>query len=399
MKESLLKGLKLISGILIFLSFALNSCNTDNSVSLQPIVDSLAAKWVPDTRVALCDIKIKKGQNGKFILTGETTINSAKEDIINTLDKQGIALIDSIIVLPDTVKNSKIMGVVTLSVINLRRHPVHSSELVSQSILGTPVMILKEDGSWILIQTPGKYIAWTEKSSVVPMDQKEFLRWKKAPKIIYTKNSGWLYSSPVPDSDVVGDLVAGCIIERTGESSGYINVILPDGRKGSVPGSETIDFDYFRANIKPDEDNILAKAKSLMGIPYLWGGSSTKGVDCSGFVKSVFFSNGVILMRDASLQAQHGRSIDISDGFTNLKKGDLLFFGSKDKLKSHVTHVAIYMGDNEYINSSGRVMVNSLDSASTGYSRYRYNSLLEARRVIGVENDPGIVPVGKHPWY
>ena len=96
-------------------------------------------------------------------------------------------------------------------------------------------------------------------------------------------------------------------------------------------------------------------ALTYMGIPYLWGGSSVKGVDCSGFVQSVFFRNGIILARDASLQALHGLPVDISDGFNRLKKGDLLFFGSKENGDSHVTHVALYLGNNEYINSSGRV--------------------------------------------
>jgi cell wall-associated NlpC family hydrolase len=109
--------------------------------------------------------------------------------------------------------------------------------------------------------------------------------------------------------------------------------------------------------------------------------------------------NGLILQRDASLQALHGSVIDISNGYSRLKKGDLLFFGSKVNENQHITHVAIYLGNMEYINSSGRVMINSFDSTQTNYNRKRKNSLLAAKRIIGVKNDPGIVPVFKHPWY
>jgi cell wall-associated NlpC family hydrolase len=136
-----------------------------------------------------------------------------------------------------------------------------------------------------------------------------------------------------------------------------------------------------------------------MGLPYLWGGASIKGVDCSGFVQSVFFRNGIILQRDASLQALHGTSVDITAGFDRLKKGDLLFFGSKNNGTLHVTHVAIYIGNKEYINSSGRVMVNSFDSTQANYSSFKYKSLLSAKRIIGVLEDQGIVSVKNHQWY
>ena len=59
----------------------------------------------------------------------------------------------------------------------------------------------------------------------------------------------------------------------------------------------------------------------------------------------------------------------------------------------------IYLGNKEYINSSGRVMINSLDPADSTFNSYRLSALLEARRIIGTENDPGIVPIAKHPWY
>jgi cell wall-associated NlpC family hydrolase len=105
------------------------------------------------------------------------------------------------------------------------------------------------------------------------------------------------------------------------------------------------------------------------------------------------------LQRDASLQALHGLNVDISDGYNRLKKGDLLFFGSRVNKLPHVTHVAIYLGNKEYINSSGRVMINSLDSTRANFVSYRLSSLLSAKRIIGVEDDPGIMPVVKHPWY
>jgi gamma-D-glutamyl-L-lysine dipeptidyl-peptidase len=380
------------------LSAVLSCSNTGNGF-YQSEIDSISSVIVPDQRIGLCNVRAVSSDNGTVIIRGETTNSIAKEAIINTLSKLNKNLIDSIIILPDTLINKKYSGLVTLSVINLRKEPDHASELVSQSIMGTPVHIIKEDDWWYLIQTPDKYIAWTEKSSVVPTTQAEMVQWRNSNRIIFTERTGWIFKGPSEDSGVVGDIVANCIAEKTGATNGYVRIKLPDGREGYVNGRDVLEFKKFRRKPIPDGEKIVSSAESLMGIPYLWGGSSAKGVDCSGFVQTVFFMNGMIMMRDASLQALHGSNIDISEGFDNLRKGDLLFFGTKQHNSPHVTHVAIYIGDNEYINSSGRVMINNLDSTKANFSRYRLNSLLMARRVLGIDDDPGIVQVRKSLWY
>jgi hypothetical protein len=227
----------------------------------------------------------------------------------------------------------------------------------------------------------------------------EMAVWKKSSRVIYLENTGWLYDSPRDNSGVIGDLVGGSIIEKTGQANGYVSVVLPDGRKGFVENKKVMDFGDWKNTVSCSEENICNVAKTFLGLPYLWGGSSSKAVDCSGFVQSVYFMNGLILQRDASLQSLHGVTVDITNGYSKLERGDLLFFGSKKNGIVHVTHVAIYIGNNEYINSSGRVVINSFDSTKSNYVSYRLSSLLSARRIRGVKNDMGIVDINKHPWY
>ncbi|MDR2886850.1 MAG: C40 family peptidase, partial [Bacteroidales bacterium] len=124
-----------------------------------------------------------------------------------------------------------------------------------------------------------------------------------------------------------------------------------------------------------------------------------KAADCSGFVQNVYFRNGIILSRDASLQALHGENIDISGSFDSLQKGDLLFFGTMRDSVPRVTHVAIYKGNGEYIHSSGMVRVNSLDTARADFSNTRRSSLLLARRIIGNVSTEGITAVKNHQLY
>jgi len=376
----------------------LSACSSLTSKRIQSEIDLIAEKWISDSREAICTITADPGKNNSIVLRGETSVPQIHEEIINTLYKPGLDLTDSIVNLPDTSIIRKINGLVTLSVINLRKNPEHSAELISQAILGTPVKILKENNSWLLVQTPDRYIAWTEKSSITMFDVEEIESWRNSVRVIFLVNSGWVYGNEL-ESEVVGDLVSGSILVTNGKSGNYTKVAFPDGREGVVRSANVKDLTLWLKEDTLSEDRIMGTAVTYLGLPYLWGGSSSKSVDCSGFVQSVYFRNGIILSRDASLQAGHGDIIDINKGFGSLKRGDLLFFGSKKDKRSRVTHVAIYLGDSEFVHASSRVMINSLDTTHSDYSSYRRNSLLSARRIIGVNNDDGIVRVSDHGWY
>jgi gamma-D-glutamyl-L-lysine dipeptidyl-peptidase len=384
---------KLFPAFIQLILLVLFGCQSADTSTLQADADRIVSELVPDKRIVICSINAKKGKDGTVILNGECSDVKIKSEVIKALDASYNNLIDSIIVLPDTINIPRFYGVATLSVINLRREPDHASELVSQALLGTPVRILKEDHSWILIQTPDRYLSWTEKSSVKLMDHAQMTEWKNRNKIVFTGSSGWIHCKP-DDSCIVSDVVAGCIMGLLGETKNFVSVILPDGREGFLNKKEVKDFSNSRNEAASNGESIVKRASTLLGVPYLWGGSSSKGVDCSGLVQNVFFMNGMILQRDASQQARHGNPIEISSDFDQLEPGDLLFFGSRQR----IVHVAIYKGNKEYIHASGRVMINSLDSLSPIYSRYRRSSLVKALRIINC-SDSGIVRIKDHPWY
>ena len=380
--------------ILIFTS----SCNRLSSGGFQNTVDNLSAKWVPDKREGVADLDIVSNGKNSFIIKGETDCPQLKKELFDSVSVHGFAITDSVLVLPGNDVGDKTYGIVIPSVINLRKRPGHSEELVSQALMGTPVKILKNTGYWILLQTPDRYIAWTETGSVQLMTESEFNEWKSAAKVICIDNSGWIYED-TETNNVVGDIVAGCILRTGGRKGSFEKAILPDGRVGYLRSEGVRDLRKWINEVKPSGNELYRMASSLMGIPYLWGGRSSKGVDCSGFVQNVYFMSGLILSRDASLQALHGAEIDISGGWKNFEPGDLLFFGSVRDNKPRVTHVAIYKGDSEFIHSAGMVRVNSLDSTRTNFSSYRKNTLLSARRIIGSEGTDGIIAVKDHSWY
>ena len=195
--------------------------------------------------------------------------------------------------------------------------------------MGTPVRVLKVDGrGWILVQTPDRYIGWTNESAVQKLSRSAINDWKNADRIIFTENFGAVFGDSHL-TKVVSDLVAGTILVKKSENRDQIEVRLPDGRSGYVLNQKWLDFNQWKDTVSLIGNHMIETGETFLGFPYLWGGTSSKGIDCSGFAKTVCFLNGVILERDASQQANHGLEIDITSGWDKLQKGDLLFFGTK----------------------------------------------------------------------
>ena len=380
----------------IFVFTLLLSCHPKSVDLLQSEIDGVAKRWVPDKRVGLCNFKLENGSGDKIVLKGETIFPEAKTEVLQLLKNKGISVTDSSVILPDSVSLKKIWGVVSLSIANLRSKPAHSSELVSQAIMGTPVRVLKIEDGWVLVQTPDRYIAWTNQAAVHLMSSSEMIEWRNGDRLIYTESNGSVYEDS-KQTVVMSDLVAGAIVTKKSESKNITEVSLPDGRVGFVTNQNWRNFKQMKDTVSLIGDNLIIAGKRFLGFPYLWGGTSSKAMDCSGFVKTVYFLNGVVLERDASQQINHGKEIDISSGYTNLQKGDLLYFGSKQPYK--VTHTGMYIGDSEFIHSSGFIHINSLDKNRSNYNSELVPKLVGARRVIGNPPEQGCLPVKQHDWY
>ena len=374
----------------------LQSCQSRSLEPCQVEIDSIAKHWVPDKRIGICNLTLSNTTGDELVLKGESMFPQARTEAIQLLKNKGIAVIDSVVILPDTIRLEKSWGLITLSVANMRSKPAHSSEMISQAIMGTPVRILKEGDGWILIQTPDRYIGWTNKSAVQQMSRSELGLWRNADRLIYFGSEGNIFSDN-PGAPVLSDLVAGAIVVKVSENKKYTQVKLPDGRSGYISGMNWMGFNQWRDTVSLKSERMIGCGKRLMGFPYLWGGTSSKGMDCSGFVKTVCFLNGVILERDASQQIHHGLEIDLSSGLSQLQKGDLLFFGSRQPLR--VTHVGIYIGNNEVLHESGSVHINSLNNNSPNYSDDLNTTLVGARRIIGYTPEQGFWPLRIHGWY
>ena len=170
------------------------------------------------------------------------------------------------------------------------------------------------------------------------------------------------------------------------EDASFYKVTYPDNRTGFIKKNEAIIYGSWLKNLKSTPENIEVIAKKMNGFPYLWGGTSTKGMDCSGFTKMVYLMNGYIIPRDASQQINAGKTIDYHLKFDGLKKGDLLFFGKKATAdsKQRVTHVGIWLGNKkmEFIHSSGNVHISSMHPEQPNYDDFNRNRYIGSKRYL-----------------
>jgi len=228
---------------------------------------------------------------------------------------------------------------------------------------------------------------------MVISDQNDVNRWVQSAKVIVTDYFGIVRTEPLSKALPVTDAIPGILLRRGRTKGAWQEVFLPDGRRGHIERAMVEDYQKWRHSRRLSADNVEEASKLFLGVPYLWGGTSPKGFDCSGYTKTVFRLNGFELNRDANQQALMGEDVVTGSDLQGLKKGDLLFFGRKatDDRPERIWHVAIYLGKKEFIHCSGRVRLNSLDPTAPNFDENRLKTFVRAKRVIGI---PSIQEVG-----
>lgn len=379
-----------------------------DSTIYKQVVDKLNTTktlFAPDKRTKIVEL------SNFDIAKNNYTIQSTEKEAIAYLNKELSTLNSNInyFLLPDTSVGEQLYGVINLSVANMRTRPGHDAEMATQSLLGTQVDILQKVKGEYRVRTPEGYISYVPTASVKAFTPTEMEQWKKANKVIYTADFGKSYSKPNTKSLRVSDLVYGNILVFQKEIKGFYEVIYPDGRIAYIPKDEAIALDKWLNTRKLTADNVLSSAYTMLGLPYLWGGTSVKGVDCSGFTKTAYYMNGYIIPRDASQQVLVGDTVEIlgADGnfdpniaLKNLKPADLLFFagGKANNPNARVTHVALYIGNGEFIHSAGTVRINSMLKDAPNYDDFQTRTVVAARRYIG-SNDQGVEKVKDSTYY
>lgn len=359
-----------------------------------------------------------------FIIAALTTLTSVAQVNVQTDGGQVTTLADGGQEKTQTAeaRQPKRMAVVETSTCYMRIAPDYESALETQELMGTVVEIVGENGYWREILSPQPYKAWTTEKALVEMSAEQIKEYEAAPKYIFTELYGHVYMEPSEKSQTICDLVGGDVMRVATQAAGsrkmrskgkWAPVTLPSGTEGWVlkssvqPLGERIDIrmgDTSDQLISDEKmEDIIASAHQLLGVPYFWGGMSSKGVDCSGLVRISAIMNDVLLPRNASQQIFCGTPVEMqcdpafwdedsriikdkndraekgefkmdfieemNERVKNLRRGDLVFFGTPATAEKprRVTHVGIYLGDNRIIHSSHKVRINSLIPGDADY--------------------------------
>jgi cell wall-associated NlpC family hydrolase len=345
------------------------------------IIKQVQQKYRPDKRISRFEINPRL-EGDTLILAGETLAADAKSELIARLNAEtDYQIEDSLMMLPDAALGDNIYGVVRVSVAQLRRNPDVIHEIVDQAIMGTEVKVLKiADRFWAYCQLDDDYLGWMMISSLEIGNNNFLGNWRKQDKLIVTANYGQIWEQRKEQGRSVSDVVLGNILVNKGKKRGWYHVALADGRTGYIDASSVIEEQKYFAQIRPTAESMIVLAYRFLGFPYLWGGRSTKGFDCSGFTQTIYKMHGITLPRDANMQVKSGTEVEFDDSFKALKPGDLLFFGRD---LDHIFHVGMYLGDHKFIHSDGMVRINSFNPNDDNYSEYRLKGLQAVRRILG----------------
>ncbi len=234
-------------------------------------------------------------------------------------------------------------GVNLLSMIAVREAPSDKAEMVNQLLFGEVFEVETIQGNWAFIASAhDQYKGWIDKKQMMGIGEHEYKRMTSDEIHVCTDIAQVVFNKSTEEMIPV---VAGSNLPALDDNNGFIIAnrefiyegVKEDLVRGKMPGQ------------------ITQIAEMFLGAPYLWGGRSIFGLDCSGFIQLVFKIGGYYVRRDAAEQAMEGEDVDF---ISHAEAADLVFFDNED---GEITHVGIYMGGNKIIHAHGKVRIDHVD--------------------------------------
>lgn len=334
---------------------------------IQSIHDAIAAalgRRSLDRRTCFTDVRANPPGARTIV------VECSDADLLDELrERLSVAVADRdaelvLIALPEPGAGLPEVFVASASVVDVRRQAAHSAELVTQLVCGDAVSPLKRDGDWILVRLDDGYIGWVRSWHLTPRARREHDAADRSFRHRVRDNVIAVYQAPDEASRPVSDAVAGTPVRvEPCERRGWRRVTLPDGTSGFAEAKRLeTRLRFGTASSRGPHANdrlrgkLAATALRFLGIPYVWGGTTPKGFDCSGLTQRIFRLHGIMIPRDSDMQARFRPAREAGNA-SELRAGELLFFGGGG---ADITHVAMSLSNGLFVHAHGQVRLNSL---------------------------------------
>jgi cell wall-associated NlpC family hydrolase len=242
-------------------------------------------------------------------------------------------------------------AVLVTAVENMYSGPDDGLDVVSQATLGQVVVVSETRGGFARVRTPDRYVGWVRRAALAEYADPASPRYARTGRVVeVTSLMANVYREPdvtTARPRVQAPLATRLEVAGAGPGGRWLAVRLPGGDTGHVQGGDVKAVDPAAPPVRGAREDLVATARRFLGVPYLWGGMTAHGVDCSGLVSRVYHANGVRLPRDAHLQFEDPDALPVERDA--LLGGDLVFFGED---AGNVTHVGLYVGDGRFLNAT-----------------------------------------------
>ena len=247
-------------------------------------------------------------------------------------------------------------AVVTIASLDLRKRPGHGAELGSQLLAGELARLERRspDGLWWRLRGPDDYPGWARAWGLRPLSDRQAARWRRQARARVSVPYAVLRGGPGRGPVLAPAYLHSRFVPL--ETNGAWRAVeLPDGAHGWIARRDL--------QVRLGRPSLTTRIRQLIGTPYLWGGRTAMGLDCSGFVQMVLMEDSSALPRDAHDQWLAARALPPK---ARRRAGDLVFFGGR---RGRIGHVGILLGPATYAHSRGSVRLNSLDERNRLYDK------------------------------
>lgn len=324
---------------------------SDDIDAIRAIARAVRSEFAPDSRLEVFQVRVDDAASPPTTAV-VTTLPNAALAFVRGLEEASLPADVEVSVLPDPLLLPESEALVRSSVAQVYSRHTLNSTLITQYPLGARLTLLDRNGLFWRVRGEDGHVGWTHAGYLVRGEPEWALAWERAEGGDPAVSIGARLED---EEGTVARLPWGArVIQQAGG-----RILLPHGGAGRLVEGEVVPVDRLRDRFPHRGDSVIRTAQRWRGAPYLWGGITPHGVDCSGLAQSVYWIHGIALPRDSDLQRDVGEEIEAGTDWSGLRPGDLVFFAEKRR----VNHVALSLGGSRIIHASvtnGGVAVDDL---------------------------------------